>query len=175
MKKSFNLLRKKLGLDSMPLFEPKTSYDKVNSSKMKIDDTLDENYDAVKVNNVGLTTPFGVEGAVILKTDDGKEFPISAFSGEVARHISNFIEEKRDSLPSIYNLVEQICEESELLLVKVKLYENGAALRANLYFTGRKDIVLRNFRASDAIALATFYGIPILIRKTLLEQRQQTS
>ena len=141
---------------------------------MSIDETIDKNYEVVRVNHVGLTTPFGTEGAVILKTNDGQEFPISAFSGEVAQYISNFVEEKRDILPSIYNLVEQLCEESELLLVKVKLYENANALRANLYFTGRKNIVLRNFRASDAIALATFYGIPILLRKSLLEQTPKT-
>jgi bifunctional DNase/RNase len=66
-------------------------------------------------------------------------------------------------------MIEQICEESELLLVKVKIYESGGIFRANLYLTGRKEIVLRNFRASDAIALATFYNIPILVRKNLLQ------
>jgi bifunctional DNase/RNase len=174
MKVNFGKFRKKLGLDSLRRNSQPTGK-KINPSKMKIDDTLDEDYEVVKINNIGLTAPFGIEGAIVLKAEGGQEFPISAFSGEVARHISNFIDEKRDTLPSIYNLVEQVCEESELLLVKVKLYENGGTLRANLYFTGRKDIVLRNFRASDAIALATFYGIPILIRKTLLEQQPQTS
>ena len=169
MKVNFNKFRNKLGLDSLRRNSQPTGK-KIIPAKMKIDDTLEEGYEVVKVNNVGLTAPFGIEGVIILKANGGQEFPISAFSGEVARHISNFIDEKREVLPSIYNLVEQICEESELLLVKVKLYENGGPLRANLYFTGRKDIVLRNFRASDAIALATFYGIPILIRKTLLEQ-----
>ena len=83
MKINFNTIRKKLGLDSLQL-EPKISN---SDHKMKIDEAIDENYEAVKVNHVGLTTPFGVEGAVILKTYDGREFPISAFSGEVARHI----------------------------------------------------------------------------------------
>ena len=40
-----------------------------------------------------------------------------------------------------------------LILVKVKIYESGDVLRANLYFTGKKDLVLRNYRASDAMAL----------------------
>ncbi len=69
-------------------------------------------------------------------------------------------------------MIEQICEESELLLVKVKVYESGDALRANLYFVGKKDLVLRNYRSSDAIALATYYNIPILVRKSLLKKNQ---
>jgi bifunctional DNase/RNase len=68
-------------------------------------------------------------------------------------------------------MIEQICEESELLLVKVKLYQSGSALRANLYFTGKKDIVLRNFRASDALALATFYSAPILVRRDIFIEK----
>ena len=94
-----------------------------------------------------------------------------AFSGEVARHIKSFVEVKRDSLPTIYNMIEQLCEENELFLVKVKVYESGSVLRANLYFTGKKDIMLRNYRAFDAVALAAFYNIPILVRKTLLKER----
>ena len=138
---------------------------------LKIDQEFDSDYEIVKIDQVGLADPFAIQGVVLLKTDDGKEFPISAFSGEVARNISNFIEEKRDSLPTIYNMIEQICEESELLLVKVKLYQSGSALRANLYFTGKKDIVLRNFRASDALALATFYSAPILVRKDIFIEK----
>lgn len=138
---------------------------------LRIDQSLDTDYELVKIHEVGLADPFAVQGVLILKTDDGKEFPISAFSGEVARYISNFINAKLDSLPTIYNMIEQICEESELLLVKVKLYQSGNALRANLYFTGKKDLVLRNFRASDAIALATFYSTPILMRKNLLKEK----
>jgi bifunctional DNase/RNase len=89
---------------------------------------------------------------------------------ETAKNISDFQEGKRNEMPSIYNMLEQICENSRLLLVKVRIYESGKALRANLYFTGKKELVLRNYRASDAIALATFYSIPILIKKDLLKQ-----
>ena len=92
-----------------------------------------------------------------------------AFSGEVAKHISSFSENSDDSIPSIYKLIEEICEENELFLVKVKIYESGEVLRANLYFTGKKDMVLRNYRASDALALGAFYKIPILVRKNLLK------
>ncbi|EPA05631.1 bifunctional nuclease family protein, partial [Candidatus Nitrosarchaeum limnium] len=95
---------------------------------------------------------------------------MSGFSSEVARYISNFLEGKREEPPTIYKLVEQICEENEMHLVKVKIYESGGIFRANLYFTGKKDMILRNFRASDAIALATYYSIPILVRKSLLKK-----
>ena len=73
-----------------------------------------------------------------------------------------------ESIPSVYQMIGEICEENELVLVKVKIYESGEVLRANLYFTGRKDIVLRNYRASDAVALGAFYNIPILLRENLL-------
>jgi bifunctional DNase/RNase len=82
------------------------------------------------------------------------------------------LEGKRESPPTIYRLVEQICEENEIFLVKVKVYESGGIFRANLYFTGKKDMMFRNFRASDAIALATYYNIPILVRKSLLKKNQ---
>ena len=64
---------------------------------------------------------------------------------------------------------QDICEQNEQVLVKVKIYDSGDALRANLYLTGKKDMVLRNYRASDAVALSVYYNIPILVRKTLLQ------
>jgi hypothetical protein len=124
----------------------------------------------VKIDQIG-TDSFGLQGILILKTNDGKEFPISAFSGEVARYIAGFRDGQKDAIPTIYNLVEQLSEESELFLVKVKIFDSGNALRANLYFGGRKNIVLRNFRASDAIALATYYDVPIIMNKNLFEQQ----
>ena len=135
---------------------------------MKINEKYDEDYETVKIVGIGLIDP--LTGALAFKSDNGKEFHITAFSSEVARYISEFIQGKREDPPTVYKMLEQICEESELLLVKVKIYESGNIFRANLYFTGRKDIVLRNFRASDAIALATFYNIPILVRKNLLKE-----
>ena len=65
-------------------------------------------------------------------------------------------------------MLEDICDANELVLVKVKIYESGEALRANLYLTGKKDLVLRNYRASDAVALAMYYNIPIMVRKYML-------
>ena len=55
-----------------------------------------------------------------------------------------------------------------MVLGKVKIYESGEAIRANLYLTGKKDLVLRNYRASDAVALAMYYNIPIMVRKSML-------
>ena len=106
-----------------------------------------------------------------MKADDGREFHMRAFSGEVARHILSFNDDVKDAVPTIYKMLEDICEQNELMLVKVKVYESGSVLRANLYFTGKKDIVLRNYRASDAMALAAYYNIPILVRKLLLKER----
>ena len=152
-----------------------TSKTQSNEPKLSIDQPFEPDYEAVRLTKVGLAGPLGLEGFAVLKTDDGKEFPISAFSAEVAKYISNFIEGNFDSPPTVYHMIEQICEDSEIFLVKVKVYSSGDALRANLYFAGKQDLVLRNFRASDAITLATFYNIPILLRKDLLQEKIQTS
>lgn len=133
---------------------------------MKINE-VDPDYETVKIDQIGITD--SLTGAVVFK-DETVEFAMSGFSSEVARCISHFLEEKRDDPPTIYRLVEQICEENGLFLVKVKIYESGGIFRANLYFTGKKDLVFRNFKASDAIALATYYSIPILVRKSLLKK-----
>jgi bifunctional DNase/RNase len=94
-----------------------------------------------------------------------------AFSGEVARHISRFQEGDKGGIPTIYNLVEEIAVMEDLLLTEVRVYQSGTVLRANLYFQGRKgEITLRNYRASDSIALAAYYDIPIKVRKSLFEE-----
>ena len=100
---------------------------------MRIDE-IDTDYDTVKVDKIGIID--SQTGAVLLK-DEKVEFVMSGFSSEVAKIISDFIDGNRDDPPTIYRLVEQICEENELLLVKVKIYENGGIFRANLYFTGK--------------------------------------
>ena len=136
---------------------------------MKIDD-VDIDYDTVRIEQVGTIDP--LTGAILFK-DETVEFLMSGFSSEVAGFISGFLKGKREDPPTIYRLVEQICEENEIILVKVKIYESGDIFRANLYFTGKKDMVFRNFRASDAIALATYYNIPVLVRKSLLKKIQE--
>ncbi|KAG2473413.1 MAG: hypothetical protein NPMRTH4_1350009 [Nitrosopumilales archaeon] len=138
---------------------------------MKIDQAQEPDYESVKIDYVGFVDPYAVEGMLVLKADDGREFHMRAFSGEVARHILSFNDDVKDAVPTIYKMLEDICEQNELMLVKVKVYESGSVLRANLYFTGKKDIVLRNYRASDAMALAAYYNIPILVRKLLLKER----
>ncbi len=140
---------------------------------MKIDEVQEPDYEVARITNVGFVDPYAVEGMLVLKADNGKEFHMRAFSGEVARHITSFIDEKQNSVPTIYKMLEDICEENELVLVKVKIYESGEVLRANLYFTGKKDMILRNYRASDGLALAAFYKIPILIRKNLLKEKME--
>lgn len=139
---------------------------------MDIDQAQEPDYESVTIDYVGFVDPYAVEGMVILKADSGKEFHMRAFSGEVARHISSFGETGEEA-PSIYKMIEEICEENELVLVKVKIYESGQVLRANLYFTGKKDLVLRNYRASDAMALGAYYKIPILVRKNLLKESME--
>ena len=128
-------------------------------------------YETVSICHVGYVDPYALEGIVVLKSNTGRQFHMRAFSGEVARHITSFLADSRDEIPTIYRMLEEICENRGLILVKVKIYDTNDVLRANLYFTGRDgDLVLRNYRASDALALAVFYGIPILVRKNLLKE-----
>ena len=133
--------------------------------------TGEDDYLVAKISYVGFADQMGLEGIVILKTFDGKEFPMRAFSGEVARHISRFQDGDKNTIPTIYNLVEELAVTQDLLLLEVRLYQSGSVLRANLYFKNRKEnIIMRNYRASDAIALAAYYDIPIRVRKNLFEE-----
>lgn len=143
---------------------------RITCTGMKIDQRQEPGYECVSISHVGLVDPHGVEGVVVLGADDGSEFPIRAFSGEVAKYIKEFIDGEQKGLPSIYKMVEEICENGGIFLVKIKIYESGQVLRANLYFTGKNEMILRNYRASDAIALAAYYKSPILIRDVLLKE-----
>ena len=120
---------------------------------------------------MGHADKMGIEGILILISQDGREFPMRAFSGEVAQHISRFQNGDKVSIPTIYNLVEEIAVLQDLLLVEVRVYQSGSVLRANLYFKKRdsEQMVLRNYRASDAIALAAYFDIPIKVRKSLFD------
>jgi len=132
-------------------------------------------YVEVRINNIGFLDTMGLEGAIVLKSMDGIEFPIVAFSGEVAQHIALFKQGKKNDIPTIYNLVEEIAAMHDLLLLEVRIYQSDYILRGNLYFQNRKReiLILRNYRASDAIALAAYYDIPIKLRKTLLEEKDK--
>ena len=129
-----------------------------------------EDYVLAKIGQVGHVDKLGVEGVLVLISQDGREFPMLAFSGEVAQHIVRFQNGDKNSIPTIYNLVEEIAVMQDLLLLEVRVYQSGSVLRANLYFKKRDgEIVLRNYRASDAIALASYYDAPIKVRKNLFE------
>jgi bifunctional DNase/RNase len=133
----------------------------------------DSDYVEARINNIGFLDTMGLEGAIVLKSIDGIDFPIVAFSGEVAQHIALFQQGKKNEIPTIYNLVEEIAVMHDLLLLEVRIYQSKSILRANLYFQNRKKeiLILRNYRASDAIALAAYYDAPIKLRKTLLEKK----
>src|SRR5919112_1756690 len=94
---------------------------------------------------------------------------------EVAQHIALFQQGKKNDIPTIYNLVEEIAVMHDLLLLEVRIYQSETILRANLYFQNKKKeiLILRNYRASDAIALAAYYDVPIKLRKTLLERKDK--
>src|SRR5918999_589013 len=85
------------------------------------------------------------------------------------------LEGDKNTIPTIYNLVEEIAVMQDLLLMEVRVYQSGSVLRANLYFKGRRKeyLILRNYRASDSIALAAYYDIPIKVRKNLFEEAIQ--
>jgi bifunctional DNase/RNase len=140
---------------------------------VKIDEKPDEDYEEVKIEQLGLLD--SMTGVMALRSSSGKQFQITAFSAEIVGFIANFMDGKREILPTIYGMFEQMCEENELFLVRVKIYESGGIFRANLYFTGKKEVILRNYRSSDAIALATFYNVPILVRKNLLKEEPKES
>ena len=132
----------------------------------------ENDYVDVQISDVGYVDHLGLEGVIILRSADGKEFPINAFSGEVAKHILRFQQGDKNTIPTIYNLVEEIAVMQDLLLMEVRIYMSGSVLRANLYFQTRKNpLILRNYRASDAIALASYYDVPIKIRKNLFNEQ----
>jgi hypothetical protein len=134
-----------------------------------------EEYISARISQVGHADKLGLEGVLVLVSDDGREFPMRAFSGEVAQHISRFQSGDKLSIPTVYNMVEEIAVLQDLLLVEVRVYQSGSVLRANLYFKKRDgELVLRNYRASDAIALAAYFDVPIKVRKSLFELEDQT-
>jgi hypothetical protein len=136
--------------------------------------TLDDDFIDVEITNIGYADSMGLEGFLVLRSLDGEEFPINAFSGEVAKHILRFRQGDKNTIPTIYNLVEEIAVLQDLLLMEIRIYLSGSVLRANLYFRGRKhNLILRNYRASDAIALASYYEVPIKVRKNLFKEKIQ--
>jgi bifunctional DNase/RNase len=128
-------------------------------------------YVLVEVSEVGFADEDGLEGLVLLKAQTGGSFTMRAFSGETAMHMSRFDKGDRSSIPSVFNMIEEFAEKVGLHLAGVEVYPSGSVLRSDLQFVGRgSEMLLRGYRASDAIAIALFYDAPILLHRTLLER-----
>ncbi len=125
----------------------------------------------VKVTEVGFADEDGLEGLVLLKAPTDESFTMRAFSGETAMHMSRFDKGDRSSIPSVYNMIEEFAEKEGLHLAGIEVFPSGNVLRSDLQFVGRggKEMLLRGYRASDAIAIALFYDAPILLHRSLLE------
>jgi bifunctional DNase/RNase len=68
-------------------------------------------------------------------------------------------------------MIAELADSQSIFLTEVEVYERGDVLRADLYFSGRGgNLVLRNYRASDSIALATYYDVPIKMKKKLFDK-----
>jgi bifunctional DNase/RNase len=125
----------------------------------------------VKVSEVGFADEDGLEGLVLLKSQTDETFTMRAFSGETAMHMSRFDKGDRSSIPSVYNIIEEFAEKEGLHLAGIEVFPSGSVLRSDLQFVGRgKEMLLRGYRASDAIAIALFYDAPILLHRSLLER-----
>jgi len=125
----------------------------------------------VKVTEVGFADEDGLEGLVLLKAQTEGAFTMRAFSGETAMHMSRFEKGDRSSIPSVYNMIEEFAERDGLHLAGIEVYPSGSVLRSDLQFVGKaKEMLLRGYRASDAIAIALFYDAPILLHRSLLER-----
>ena len=46
---------------------------------LKINDIQEEDYEIVKITHIGFVDEYGIEGLLLLKADDGKEFHMHAF------------------------------------------------------------------------------------------------
>ena len=125
----------------------------------------------VKLEKVGFADENGVEGVAVLTSasDEQRKLYIRAFSGEVATHIDRFSRGDRSSLPSIYNVVEDLAERNGLHLARVQIFSSNDVLRGDIYLDSRDgQITLHGYRASDCVALAVLYDAPILVQSSLL-------
>jgi bifunctional DNase/RNase len=128
-------------------------------------------YVVVKVTEVGFADEDGLEGLVLLKAPSDESFTMRAFSGETAMHMSRFEKGDRSSIPSVYNMIEEFAEKQGLHLAGIEVFPSGNVLRSDLQFVGKgKEMLLRGYRASDAIAIALFYDAPILLHRSLLDR-----
>lgn len=120
---------------------------------------------------MGFADAQGVEGVAVLASvsDPARKLFMRAFSGEVASHLDRFSRGDRSSVPSVYNIIEDLAEREGFHLSRVEIYGSDTVLRGDLSFDGRgKQVVLRGYRASDCLTLAVFYDAPILVQSSLL-------
>jgi bifunctional DNase/RNase len=125
----------------------------------------------VKLEKVGFTDENGAEGIAVLASvaDGQRKLYIRAFSGEVATHIDRFSRGDRSSLPTIYNVVEDMAERNGLHLARVQIFSSNDVLRGDIFLDSRNgQITLHGYRASDCVALAALYDAPILVQSSLL-------
>ena len=154
-----------------------------------------DGYMPVRVSGVGFVDRRRIGGLVVFESDDGRQFPMTAFTGEVARIIGEHASEDRscgEDLPTVYRMVERVCSLRGLELERVRIYESGQVMRANLYLAApggggpgetegdsgggnNGGMVLRNYRASDATVLATLYDAPILVSQSLAEKAEKAA
>lgn len=134
----------------------------------------DSEYVPVKVTDVGFADEGGTEGLVWMSSEGSGRFAMRAFSGETAMHMSRFVRGDRSSIPSVFNIIEELAEKQGVHLAGVEVYPSGTVLRSDLQFLGKeKEVLLRGYRASDAVAMALFYDAPILLHSSLLEEREE--
>lgn len=135
-------------------------------------------YVPVRLGTIGFLDEGGLEGVVSLNSlaDERDKLVMRAFSGEVATHMARFVKGDRSSIPSIYNIIEELAERSGLQIVNVQIYGSGALLRGDINFRGHdKSFALQGYRASDCVALAAFYDAPILVHSTLMSREDAPS
>jgi len=137
----------------------------------------DADYIPVRVETVGYLDEHGLEGVVVLTSmSDRRKLTIRAFSGEVATHMDRFSKGDRSSLPTIFNLVEDVAERSGFHLARVQIYGRDSVLRGDITLEGRTSpMLLQGYRASDCVALAMLYDAPILVQSSLLALEESGS
>lgn len=137
----------------------------------------DKDYVPVRLGTIGFLDEGGLEGIVSLNSlaDERDKLVMRAFSGEVATHMARFVKGDRSSIPSIYNIVEELAERGGLQIVNVQIYGSGSLLRGDINIRGHeKSFALQGYRASDCVALAAFYDAPILVEATLLRREENS-
>lgn len=127
-------------------------------------------YVEASVSKIGIDESRGT-GIMVLQTSDRHEVPMTSFSQEVSEFINRFSNGDRTSIPTVYKLIEELAEANMMYLENVEVYSLGGIMRANIHFKGRgreKDLTLKHYRASDAIALAVYYDVTIMVHKDLI-------